>query len=44
MIGLFDARDARKFVKSFFTLPLLGVLLVGAIIGALIARMRSDDA
>lgn len=41
MLGLFDA---RKFVKSFFTLSFLGVLLVGAIIGALIAKMSSDDA
>ena len=41
MTGLFDA---WKFVKRFFTLPILGVLLVGAIIAALIARMNSDDA
>ena len=38
MIGL------RKFAKSLFTLPVLGVLLVGAIIAALIGRMNSDDA
>lgn len=41
MTGRFDA---RKFVKSLFTLPALGVLLAGAIIAALIARMNSDDA
>ena len=41
MTGLFNA---RKVVKSLFTLPVLGVLLVGAIIAALIARMNSDDA
>ena len=41
MTGLFNA---RRFAKSLFTLPVLGVLLVGAIIAALIARMNSDDA
>ena len=34
---------AGKSVSKFFTLPIILVLLVGAIIGALIARRFSDE-